>query len=129
MFSAGCTERISRPAPYISHLGLLYSAISQYKLDHHRYPPMSDMAGLKKALYPKYVNNGNVFWDSRTTSFYRTNPLLSNKVAGTTNLINAVVLCEDRPNKDGRRLVLFDDGSVRNLSDKEWSDARITTGL
>lgn len=103
----------------LRQLGL---ALMMYTQDYDEVlPDTSSAAGTKKVLLP-YVKDATVFQHPTTKKPFKPNPALSRKkLAHILNPRAFLAFYEDPAAPDGTRGLLFLDGHIKRIQEKEWS--------
>lgn len=103
----------------------VYAALYRYREDTLGYlPPMTTSALARKALAP-YAENDAIFTQPGTTQPFLTNPILSGKLwAHLSRRGYMVAFYEPDAAADGKRTVLFLNGKVQRVDEKQWARLR-----
>lgn len=116
------------PAP--DNLKKVAIALDMFGADHEgALPAMDKPEAFRKAL-DDYVENVEVFKDSETKDFFGVNPTLSGKkVKEVKNPAETIAVYQVKPGKDGKRGVIFADGSIKRLTAAEWTDLKVKSKI
>jgi hypothetical protein len=105
-------------------------ALAMYAEDHGgALPPMDKPDAFRKAL-DDYVESADMLKDPETKEYYGINPSLSGKkVKQIENPSKTIVVYQAKPGKDGKRGVVFVDGTIRRLTETEWTELKAASKI
>jgi peroxiredoxin len=110
----------ARNATTDSNLRQLGIALQQYISDHDEMlPPMNDAETAKKAMLP-YVKNDSIFVDADGKPLQPNGILSKKKKAHITNPSAMVAFYEGAKAANGTRCLVFLDGRVKRIQEREW---------
>jgi hypothetical protein len=120
-----------QPAPsQPDNLEIVAMAFDMYTGDHDGVlPPMDKPETFREAL-DDYVESADMFRDPETKEFYGINPSLSGrKLKEIEDPAKIIAIYQVKPGKDGRRGVVLVDGSIRRLTEAEWTDLKARSSI
>jgi len=121
-------QPIAAQAP--DNLKMVAAALQMYTADYDgALPPMNKPEAFRKAL-DDYVENAEMFRDPETKEFYGINPTLSGKkIKEIKDPAKTIAVYQVKPGKDGKRGVVFVDGSIKRLTETEWTELKASSKI
>lgn len=104
----------------VRYLQKLNAAMQSYRAEFGQMPPMTNTTLVRAALLP-YVENAAILTQPGTTQPFLPNPIFSGRpTAHLRKRGRSIVFYQADASADGKRAVLFYNGSVRRVDAGEW---------